>query len=486
MALLTDDQVFYCSLPLFADAKARDAETRVARYLRANLVDRRRNGTYQILVNYNFPTDEGVKRNLEVDLLLISRRGIFLIEVKNWGGEVKAYDDDWLHRGETRHNPVYVIHQKAQKLKEILFDPYKGLARTIQNVGVASVVVLANNRIRFEDHRSRTSRLDDMSIQRIDGELASIFETTRLITNRAELEDEEIVRIREELFRRHAPPEPMVHHYQLVEQIGSGKLYDAFKARNTDLPGTPPMRIKRYILSEFDQEESTIEKFRRSAHAGAYMNHPNILAMRSFFRDYDRDDIFYEVTDWLHEAEWLSNRTEAIPFEEQLQIIDALCSALDYAHNVESEAFDGGIIHRNLGPGAVIYKNTHKKMTIQLTDFDYAKLARADTFNLGTVIDKVASQNVCVAPEVVMNPAKARPSADVFSLGALWFWMASLPTKVTETPKPEDVDTKLAMLPGGARDMIKQLLEWVPEKRPQTMEEVKTLFQVINKKNADA
>src|SRR5438045_3708289 len=74
-----------------------EGEIRTARYLYENL-KAQLVGNYRVLVNYNFPRHGN--NALEIDLLVITTFGIFLLEVKNWVGMIKAYDDAWFFNGE--------------------------------------------------------------------------------------------------------------------------------------------------------------------------------------------------------------------------------------------------------------------------------------------------------------------------------------------------------------------------------------------------
>lgn len=488
----TDERVLMCSLPAFADQNARKAEQRVVNFLVAGLVDRQLNGEYRLLVNYSFPANKGPMRDFEIDIVLISRVGLFLIEVKNWK-DVKAYDGEWVRNGLPQPNPLTTIQQRARILSTQLYDSQKGLLRHTTQPGIAGIVVLANRYVVFEDHRNRQHQEDHkVLIQKLTPDLINALQSDQIMRKSSKLENAEIHHIHRELFRRHEPDEPMVRHYKLVERLEGGLNYEAFKARHMQLTDSPPLRIKRYIIQDNERSPDSLQQFRRSAQAGANMlAHQNILSTKEFFQDDNRDDLYYEVTEW-PVGKWLreimNERTEPLPIGEQLDIVEALCDGLDHAHNVETEAVTGGILHRNLGPNSIFLANRRQgKPIIKLADFDYAKLAHKDTFTHATVAQGgLLAQNQCSAPEVIHDPRLATPGSDLFSLGALWFLLASLPQKVTGTPRPEQVQT-LSGLPDEAKTLMKRMLDSKPEdgERPKSAQEVKEQLGAIRKKIAD-
>src|SRR6266852_9188849 len=64
-------------------------------------------GDYRMLVNYNLPIGSGSR---EIDIVLINRFGVFLLEVKGWVGHIEARADCWL---------VDDIHKRVNALEDI-------------------------------------------------------------------------------------------------------------------------------------------------------------------------------------------------------------------------------------------------------------------------------------------------------------------------------------------------------------------------------
>src|SRR5690349_3114914 len=79
---------------LFSDGDK--AEKNVVWYLLDNLPIETV-GEYRILTNYHMPVrSSGPAQTQEIDLVLIDRFGVYLLEVKDRRGKIVAYDSTWL------------------------------------------------------------------------------------------------------------------------------------------------------------------------------------------------------------------------------------------------------------------------------------------------------------------------------------------------------------------------------------------------------
>ncbi len=116
-------------IPFFAPQNERAGqlgENAITRQLRLLL----RNDEY-LLVNVLLPVNEKFKT--EIDCILISRRGIFCIEIKNWVGHIIGNDEDenWLQvyddpymEDRTHKNPVKQNQNHCYALNKILNKKY--------------------------------------------------------------------------------------------------------------------------------------------------------------------------------------------------------------------------------------------------------------------------------------------------------------------------------------------------------------------------
>ncbi len=88
-----------------------------------------------LLGNYHMPVNTST---LECDFVLFNRRGIWIIEVKNWHGDIKIDQINWERDdGLIQHSPLNSVAIKASKLYTVLRDA------NFRNISVAGLVVLA-------------------------------------------------------------------------------------------------------------------------------------------------------------------------------------------------------------------------------------------------------------------------------------------------------------------------------------------------------
>jgi Nuclease-related domain len=78
---------------------------------------------YRAWANFEFIADDGSIN--EVDLLVLTPKGFFLVEIKSWPGEIRGDASTWIWtspegRVSTRDNPLLLTNRKAKKLAGLL------------------------------------------------------------------------------------------------------------------------------------------------------------------------------------------------------------------------------------------------------------------------------------------------------------------------------------------------------------------------------
>lgn len=78
------------------------------------------NGILKKLYNYDLFNNVHISNYGDVDHLLVYKNNIFVIETKNYSGNVEVYGDDWYVNGNKIKSPSIQIKKSTAKLKEIL------------------------------------------------------------------------------------------------------------------------------------------------------------------------------------------------------------------------------------------------------------------------------------------------------------------------------------------------------------------------------
>lgn len=439
-------------------------------------------GDYHMLVNYNVPALGADLR--EIDILLINRFGVFLLEVKDWLGDIIASDNGWYLKRQNQGNVVVTIKRKSSIVHSRFFG-YGGSLKGFERVRVVGLVVLVRglDRLGSEDGNYDTTAIFDLNTQRIISALSS----PNLLVHYGEsrrLNDMEIERIRTALYKEHRPGKNMVGQYELLKEIAFGDPFIAYEAIDTTIPGNH-VRVKRYEMPTVEPGRmAELENhFKRNITAVSRLHSDaNILHSRHFFQGPEGPYVFYEVTeptDGSRLDEIMVRTKQPLTLAEQLHYLEPLSSALHAAHTYTTpEGERSPILHRNVNPETVYIT---REGVVKLGDFDFAKVWRGKTlFGPGGKGARL-NETVFIAPELLRSPSGAKASSDIYSLGVLWFYLVSLPEQNPpfNAQRPEQAIDKL-QLSEQARALMKRMMAYAWENRPQTMAEVINEFKALH------
>jgi eukaryotic-like serine/threonine-protein kinase len=198
----------------------------------------------------------------------------------------------------------------------------------------------------------------------------------------------------------------LLGNYQILEEIGRGGMGVIYRARQRH--SRRIVALKR-VLSHHADSQETLMRFRREAQAAANLDHPNILPI-------------YEVSESDEGLPFFSMKfasggslLEAAPAlrsepRRAVTLMAKVARAVQYAH-------EQGILHRDLKPGNILLDGRSEPM---VSDFGLAKWL--ETTGRLTRTPSVFGTPGYIAPEQVNgSEAKLRPTADVYSLGAVLF-----------------------------------------------------------------
>jgi hypothetical protein len=476
---LRDHHVIACAFADYA-LKGSRAERQTIQYLLDHLYSELI-GDYRLLVNYNVLERGG--NSLEVDIVVINRQGVFVLEVKGWRGVIEGHDDSWIFHGktgqQTRKNAWRSIDYKSKVLYTRLFDK-GGTFPELKGVSVIGLVVLTQGAQYYINYgHDKTPNMVDLS-----DSLVSALTTSTLLRHEARsrpLSDTEIQTITRTLFEKHAPQDIVVHDYRIERELSFGDLCDVFEAQHIRFKSRRG-RLKRYQLTSLDEEKTDIDirKFQRSAEAVfALGEHPNILTTREFFADDVRQeqDVFYEITDLptgpgLEDAMHMkAQQDREMPLAQQLGFLVPICQALQHAHNHRDQRNrPDPIYHRNICSETVFQMQDG---TVKLGDFDFAKFGDETI----TVVDETLIEKPYTAPEVLQDSRQATARSDIYALGVLWYFLACLPARPT-TFDATRIDA--LKLPARARTLLTRMTAREEKQRPLNIEEVLQELTAIN------
>ncbi len=145
--------------------------------------------------------------------------------------------------------------------------------------------------------------------------------------------------------------------YEIQSPLGAGGMGEVYRARDTRLERTVPIKI---LPAQLSSDPARKQRFEREAKTISSLNHPHICVL------YDvghQDGIDYLVMECV-EGESLAKRLEKgpLPLDQALKSGAQIADALDKAHR-------NGVLHRDLKPGNIMLT----KSGVKLLDFGLAK-----------------------------------------------------------------------------------------------------------------
>jgi serine/threonine protein kinase len=202
--------------------------------------------------------------------------------------------------------------------------------------------------------------------------------------------------------------------YLVYEQLGRGGMAQVHRAVVAGIEGFErPVALKR-MLPHLATNQDSVKAFVREARLASYLRHANVAQTYELGKV---DDIYFIAMELVtgHTLRAVlrhcAQTTGPMPVPIALNIINQLCDALDYAHNLRDETGQPlGIIHRDVSPSNIIVSNTG---VVKLIDFGIAKATGSDKTATGMVKGKFAY----MAPEYLTGQLDLR--ADLFGLGVI-------------------------------------------------------------------
>lgn len=262
--------------------------------------------------------------------------------------------------------------------------------------------------------------------------------------------------------------------YVLERKIGAGGMGQVYRARHGLM--RRPTAIKLVQPNEATPE--SIRRFEQEVQSTAQLTHPNTITVFDFGRT--SDGVFYyamELLDGLTLAKIVALSGKQPP-ARVLHLLDSICGALGEAH-------DAGLIHRDIKPENIMLCRQGGLLDFaKVLDFGLVKQLDVGSGTQLTGVNVILGTPQYMAPEAILSPEKVDERTDIYSLGAVAYFLLSgknvfrgasvvevCGQHLHETPVPLAAHTEA--VPADMERIVLDCLSKDPARRPQNVRELR-------------
>jgi tetratricopeptide (TPR) repeat protein len=259
-------------------------------------------------------------------------------------------------------------------------------------------------------------------------------------------------------------------------ELGRGGMGCVYLAHDADEPGH--LAAVKVLAAELTTHAGAVHRFQREIDVLRTLDHPNIVHLLD---SGTHQGLFYYVMDFVEGRDFaeLLDESGRLPWADVLDIAVQVCGALKHAH-------DHGVIHRDLKPSNLMRGSDGR---VRLTDFGIA-LVFADKHL--TRPGAVVGTAEYLSPEQAEGKP-ATPRSDLYSLGCVLYtllcgrnpFLGENVIDLLHKHRYGLFDPPRAVVPELPREfdeLICQLMEKEPEKRPPDAGVLQRRLLVLQKK----
>jgi serine/threonine-protein kinase len=244
--------------------------------------------------------------------------------------------------------------------------------------------------------------------------------------------------------------------YLVRREIGRGGMGRVYVAQHA-------MMVRPAAVKVLDRggglTEEALARFEREVQLSSRLTHPNTITIYDYGRA--ADNTFYYAMELLEgqDLEKLVRQYGPVPAERAGYLLMQVCGSL-------AEAHDRGIVHRDLKPSNIFVTNQGCICDfVKVLDFGIAKQLEVEGEGEITRAGFVVGTPMYMAPESALCPERVDARTDIYSLGAVAYWMLTGKPPFTE-------DSPLAIIASHLRSIPIPPSELAEEEVPPALDAV--------------
>ena len=267
--------------------------------------------------------------------------------------------------------------------------------------------------------------------------------------------------------------------YKIIEKIATGGWSTIYKAKRTllDIDDIVAVKILHLNLSDNPQD---IKRFYNEAAIIRELRHPNAIHLYDF--DRDSNGTIYMAMEFIYGKNLKETIKDTGPFDvaRMLNIIYQVCDVISTAHKHPKK-----IIHRDITPQNIMLTRVGETNDfVKVLDFGIVKLRTQDNVSL---TGSIVGTPPYMAPEQWRGECDER--TDIYSLGIIMYEMLTgespfkgdqitlMNKHLNERPQPFRKVNKSSKISKDIEAIVIKCLEKNKNKRPRSIDELKSLLQ---------
>lgn len=427
---------------------ANESERQAIGFLRDHLPD-------GWLIFHNFEMRQG-EEVFEIDIAILAPHAVYLVDVKGTRGNIDVYGSKWYPEGrQPFFSPLAKLRSHAKTMATIIRESNTGLIELRKAHVHATVLLTADDAAVFDQ-----AGIDSPDVTDFKHCLKYFRDQSRIPDNRLD----NITRFHSQIAKAitgNAKPKSaalVFRDWQVEEKLGGTDRYTEYRAKHNLLGKSGGMaRLRVYQADPYQDETARKEEFKKISNAYravAHMpTHANVLAVKDLFVNEDEDKVVLVTEDLPGQALRLhiNKPSMALTFDQKLQVMRDVLSALDHAHRHE-------VIHRNLNPDAILVT---KGGQARVTGFDFARVGKNRT---STIADQIIDdlEIAYQAPECFKDPTQASIASDLYAIGLILYELLTGELPFESVDQMMEADGKFPMKPSEHKpDLPKDIDEWL-------------------------
>jgi serine/threonine protein kinase len=198
--------------------------------------------------------------------------------------------------------------------------------------------------------------------------------------------------------------------YKLLEHLGSGGMASVFLCEHISMHRRVAIKV---LPAAQASDPGAVERFYREARAVATLDHPNIVRAHDIDRDGKVHFLVMEYVDGSSLQDIVKKRGP-LAIDRAAHYIRQAAVGLDAAHAA-------GLVHRDIKPSNIL---VDRSGTVKILDMGLARFFRDDYDDITKKFDDncvLGTADYC-APEQALNSHEVDIRADIYSLGATFYY----------------------------------------------------------------